>query len=95
MYTSFSWETEDAFDVAFKFRQHSSRRGDTIGLGMRTPESAHSTLGQPSSRRCDAFPLQIRTPKCVHFGTQLQCLVCLHSYSLFVATATLISYHDN
>ncbi len=36
MYTSFSWETEGAFDVAFKLRQLSSRRGEAIGLGMRS-----------------------------------------------------------
>ncbi len=36
MYTSFSWETEGAFEVAFELRQPSSRRGDAIGLGIGT-----------------------------------------------------------
>ncbi len=40
MYTSFSWETEGAFEVAFKLRQPLSHRGDAFGLGMRSSEGA-------------------------------------------------------
>ncbi len=43
---SFAREMEGAFDVAFELRQPSSRRGDAIGLQMRTSEDVAYELGR-------------------------------------------------
>ncbi len=61
MYTSISWETEGAFEVAFKLRQPSLHRGDAIGLGMRSSESMQFTFAVSQFVR-------LHPPKCVFVG---------------------------
>ncbi len=77
MYTSFSWETEGAFEVTFELWQASSCHRDAIGLKMRSLKCGY-VIGTAYVVTQSHFKYLLRSPRTSVWDTAIVWLMlCL------------------